>query len=77
MKDTSNYNYNTLKQLISSCNVTVYIVLMKLTLIDCFKATYFSYKKLAVMRKEGNEITINTQYLQTSEYNKDYTILVK
>ena len=56
MKDTSNYNYNTLKQLFSSCNVTVYIVLMKPTLIDFFKTTYFPYKNMAVMKKEGNEI---------------------
>ena len=56
MKDTSNYNYNTLKQLISSCNIIVFIVLMKLILIDYLKATYFPYKNMAVMKKEGNEI---------------------
>ena len=33
-KDTSNFNYNTLKQLISSCNVIVYILFRKPTLTD-------------------------------------------
>ena len=38
-KDTSNHKFNTLKQLISTCNVIVYIEFMKLTLI----ATHFPY----------------------------------
>ena len=50
-RDTSNYEYNILKQLISSCNV-----IMKLTLIDYYKAIYFPYKIMDVMTKKGNEI---------------------
>ena len=59
MKDSNNNNYNTLKQLISSCNVILYIVLMKLTLIDYFKVTTFPIKYMADVKKETKYDPLN------------------